>query len=215
MADIPFQEKAENILPQEDPSSKMDPSGEGCFVPDPAYTFLYADPLPELCCVICQETKLALREHLSPETVEESADYADANPCLLVCGHVFCTRCCMTWLQQQSGSSLARCPVCRFELRFKRCGHPINPIKLFPETVLFIAELKKDGSSVPDACTICTSIERLETASLLCEPLAKAYYRCKREFEQDGSEESRAVMLKAKRALDSVKEAMQSALRRW
>lgn len=117
----------------------------------------------------------------------------------------------MVWLRSESYSG--RCPICRFELRFKRCGHAINPIKLYPETVLFVAELKTGDRGVPDACTICTSIERLEAATLLCKPLARTYYKLKREFDEEGSDESRAFMLKAKKVLDGVKEAMQPVLR--
>ncbi|KAK4251495.1 hypothetical protein C7999DRAFT_27911 [Corynascus novoguineensis] len=213
MADTSQSEVPEDVLAQECPSrAKVSGEGVGCFVPDPAYTFLFADPLPDLFCVICQDTKLVLHDHLSPESLEESVEDETPNPCLLVCGHVFCARCCIAWLRSESYSG--RCPVCRFELRFKRCGHTINPIKLYPETVLFIAELKTGGSGVPDACTICTSIERLEAATLLCKPLARTYYKLKREFDEDGSDESRALMLKAKKVLDGVKEAMQPALRR-
>ncbi|KAL2142744.1 hypothetical protein VTI28DRAFT_761 [Corynascus sepedonium] len=184
----------------------------GCFVPDPAYTFLSADPLPDLFCVICQDTKLILRDHLSPESLEESVEDETPNPVSWCAGTSFARGAAMAWLRSESYSG--RCPICHFEFRFKRCGHAFNPIKLYPETVLFVAELKTGDSGVPDACTICTSIERLEAATLLCKPLARTYYKLKREFDEEGSDESRAFMLKAKKVLDGVKEAIQPVLRR-
>ncbi|KAK4043421.1 hypothetical protein C8A01DRAFT_32547 [Parachaetomium inaequale] len=175
------------------------PSQESCFVPDPAYTFLFADPLPDLCCVICKEAKLTVAEH--GHTFP--GDNGDSNAYLVACGHIFCRKCCNAWFATKT-----TCPVCRFDLRHKRCRHLIKSLKLSPWNILFGPQPLPAGGKVPDQCSYCRDVEERTAVVTLCKPVAKCYYGLKLEAERWGSEEDTRAMELAKRNLDRVTEAV-------
>lgn len=174
----------------------------GCYIPDPRYTFCFA-PRHDLVCVICNDSKFKL-----PWNRERSRD---SDPCLLPCGHAFGKWCLSTWLRSHN-----TCPVCRFELRYELCEHPILPRRLTKENVMFVPRTIPDGGMVGAQCSSCRWETDQRVAAELWMPLAKRYYEIKSAYERTGSEADRLAMLKGRRDLDEVmKELTPPEDRQW
>ncbi|KAI0539524.1 hypothetical protein GGR58DRAFT_500172 [Xylaria digitata] len=81
-----------------------------------------------LTCEICMEKRLRLPSWIdqleSTNTEENSEDL-----CVLPCGHFFGAECITTWVEQRQGDEVTPdCPMCRFPLIHRFCGHAIDPI---------------------------------------------------------------------------------------
>ncbi len=93
----------------------------------------------------------------------------------------------MSWFEDNQRTT---CPICRFDLRYKRCRHPVGLMKLFSETVLFTPSTLAAGGTVLEECALSRSRAYFLTATMILEPLGEAYHKSKREFEQDPSEKT-------------------------
>jgi hypothetical protein len=69
-------------------------------------------------------------------------------PVTTACGHIFGNTCIASWLTPESNLT---CPLCRFELRYKKCNHPISPVSAFspPPPPKITAE------QIPARCGVC------------------------------------------------------------
>jgi hypothetical protein len=73
---------------------------------------------PLITCLIC------IHPYHSPN-VEGNTE----TPAITACGHIFGNTCIASWFSEPS--SPTTCPLCRFELKYKECKHPIRPLPAF------------------------------------------------------------------------------------
>lgn len=166
-----------------------------CYVPDPKYSFLFAPDPVQLQCTICTDSDLFLSWARQRNK--------DNDPALLPCGHVFGLKCLNYWLQTQD-----TCPICRFELRYELCKHPINPRRLTRENVLFVPSTLPEGGTVGMQCSQCQRETDQRVATDLCMQLAGRYYERKERYDQTGWEADWKKMTQAAEDLDRVKAAL-------
>jgi hypothetical protein len=69
-------------------------------------------------------------------------------PVITACGHIFGNSCLNQWLTP--GSALT-CPLCRFVLQYKECGHVIKPLPAFSKST----PPKITAEQTPDSCSSC------------------------------------------------------------
>jgi hypothetical protein len=92
---------------------------------------------PLITCLIC------MHPYHSPN-VEGNIEV----PVTTACGHIFGNTCIASWLTPESNLT---CPLCRFELRYIECNHPISPVSAFspPPPPKITAE------QIPARCGVC------------------------------------------------------------
>jgi hypothetical protein len=61
------------------------------------------------------------------------------SPKMLPCGHIFGGRCFRSW--NKHAAARLTCPMCRFPLHFKICGHSIMPLPVSPPPPIIKAEV--------------------------------------------------------------------------
>ncbi len=70
------------------------------------------------------------------------------DPVITACGHIFGNTCLNQWLTPDSALT---CPLCRFVLKYKECGHVIKPLPAFSKS----NPPNITAEQVPDRCSAC------------------------------------------------------------
>ncbi|KAL1840695.1 hypothetical protein VTJ49DRAFT_190 [Mycothermus thermophilus] len=114
-------------------------------------------PEKKLTCAICFETDLMLME-------DPMESFADSNPTLLPCGHVFGYTCLKSWMQTVPPTY--RCSTRRYQFAHLPCGHYVLPRRLSRQQLLTgkIPVTLPQGGHVARDCYICYSLRYQELA---------------------------------------------------
>ncbi|KAL2267609.1 hypothetical protein VTJ83DRAFT_4886 [Remersonia thermophila] len=123
------------------------------YCPRPHEVFFDPDyPEKKLTCAICFETELVLME-------DSMEPFADSNPTLLPCGHVFGYTCLRSWIKTDPPTY--RCPTCRYQFVHLPCGHYVLPRRLSRQRLLAgkIPATLPEGGHVARQCYICHILE--------------------------------------------------------
>jgi len=92
---------------------------------------------PLVTCLIC------IHPYHSPN-VEGNVE----DPVVTACGHIFGKSCLKQWLAPNSALT---CPLCRFVLKYKDCGHVIKPLPAFSKST----PSKITADQTPVNCSRC------------------------------------------------------------
>lgn len=92
---------------------------------------------PLITCLIC------IHPYHSPN-VEGNVE----DPVITACGHIFGKSCLEQWL---APNSTLTCPLCRFVLKYKECGHVIKPLPAFSKST----PSKITADEAPVNCSRC------------------------------------------------------------
>jgi Ring finger domain len=92
---------------------------------------------PLITCLIC------IHPYHSPN-VEGNVE----DPVITACGHIFGKSCLEQWL---APASALTCPLCRFVLKYKECGHVIKPLPAFSKST----PSKITADQTPASCSAC------------------------------------------------------------
>jgi len=93
---------------------------------------------PKISCVVCQDYEIIINGLHSYEFLSSNLGGDWEYLCVLPCGHMLGDECLRGLISSTSQEPVdedgfpppLRCPVCRFELIFKPCGHKIDPCQL-------------------------------------------------------------------------------------
>ncbi|KAK4193846.1 hypothetical protein QBC35DRAFT_7874 [Podospora australis] len=167
----------------------------GCYVPDPAWTFMYDPKAPnfKVTCIICQESELTIPYRGPSRTMDD-----DTVPCLLPCGHMFGQKCLARHLAVNQN-----CPSCRLSLTHPGCGHKIRMRPLENATRFWhLPATISNGGKIADTCDLCVGFELYKTAQIMWIGLASLYYVQKEIYEKSGLESDKVKMETLKKTMD-------------
>lgn len=166
-------------------ASDSDPN----FLPCPRIT-LYGDcPTTLGLCGICQDNKLeVLSQNQSPALA------------ILPCAHIACIDCLEKCLQNK-----AKCPFCRFELRYELCCHPLQARVITKENLLSIPDTVPVGGIIPDQCQTCRLATNASANEDILRSLAEVFQSLREQYKIAGSAKKDSI----KRKVDIIQRQFQ------
>jgi hypothetical protein len=108
---------------------------------------------PLITCLIC------IHPYHSP-----NVDGNVEDPVITACGHIFGKSCLEQWLAPESTLT---CPLCRFVLKYKECGHVIKPLPAFSKST----PSKITGDQTPFNCSRCELHTLASNCQRACDDL--------------------------------------------
>ncbi|XXG99333.1 hypothetical protein Hte_005670 [Hypoxylon texense] len=143
------------------------------FFPMPKVTFLIDQPR-RLTCQICLETSLKIGI--------SSHERSKKDLSILPCGHVACSGCMETWVEQHR-----TCPFCRKRMKRDGCRHPAKPVRIAYDNIQTLPMTLARGGKIAKMCRSCADRDSREVTMGCIMDMAQGIRVSRRVIEERGS----------------------------